>query len=148
MPFDFAPSPLQAPGGDVVWFRFPVVDAERSTRVPKRRPCLVLDVFTRGERRFAQIVYGTSAKTAANRGYEIVVKQPAGCAAAGLDRPTRFVGSRRLIVSLDHVGFDTDRATGSPIIGRLDAPLLARMNAARARMLAEAHRCRTNRRRG
>ncbi|TCS60192.1 hypothetical protein EDD52_1159 [Primorskyibacter sedentarius] len=123
--------------GDVVLFRFPVNDGEDEVDGPKRRPCLVLDTFDCGGERFVELAYGTSAKTKANRGYEILVKQAASRASAGLDKPTRFVGARRTIVHINDSGSDC-LAEGMKVIGHLDNALLARMNAVRARIQAEA----------
>ena len=123
--------------GDVVLFRFPLADEDDEPGAPKRRPCLVLDTLTRGDERFVEIAYGTSADTRANRGYEIVVKQPDARAAAGLSKPTRFVCARRIIVHAGHGGFD-GRTKGPHVIGRLDESLMERMNAVRARIQAEA----------
>jgi hypothetical protein len=125
--------------GDVVLFRYPLADeydASTDTR-PKRRPCLVLDVFTKGETCFIELAYGTSAPTNANRGYEVRVGKQASCLAAGLDRPSRFVCARRIIVSVNHSGFDDDDDSGT-LIGRLDPPLIERMNAVQARLHADA----------
>lgn len=124
--------------GDVVWFRFPLAKHAPSDTGPKRRPCLVLEVFTCGQEPFAKIAYGTSVDTKANRGKEIRVQDPDAMAVAGLDRPSRFVCARTLIVSLNHPAFELVSETGSPVIGRLDGRLMARMNTVRARLDAEA----------
>jgi len=120
--------------GDIVLFPFPVV--ESGLDAAKTRPCLVLDVEVHGGNRRAALAYGTSAQTAANRGYEIWVKRQSSMAVAGLYRPMRFVGSRRISVALCHAGFKLGEQ-GSPVIGQLDDYLLKRMNAVRARMQAE-----------
>ena len=125
--------------GDVVLFRYPLADeggALTGTR-PKRRPCLVLDVFTKGGICFIELAYGTSAPTNANRGYEVRVGELASCYTAGLKRPSRFVCARRIIVSVNHSGFDDDDDSGT-LIGRLDPPLIERMNAVQARLQADA----------
>ena len=125
--------------GDVVLFRYPLADeydASTDTR-PKRRPCLVLDVFSNGGTCFIELAYGTSAPTNANRGYEVRVGKMASCYAAGLKRPSRFVCARRIIVSVNHSGFDDDDNSGT-LIGRLDPPLTERMNAVQARLQADA----------
>lgn len=103
----------------------------------KRRPCLVLDVFELNGTKFVELAYGTSARTKANTGYEVRVGHTASCHAAGLDRPSRFVCSRRVIVSINHPGFEGGEECGT-LIGRLDAPLVDRMNDVRARLQAEA----------
>jgi hypothetical protein len=112
--------------GDVVSFRFPVADPGRGARV-KKRPCLVLDVRVFEGRRCARIAYGTSVRSRANRGREIRVRRPEGMARAGLNRPTRFVGARCVTVPLDDPRFVVSARTGSPVLGRLDAGLRARM---------------------
>lgn len=123
--------------GDVVLFRFPLAEEDDEPGAPKRRPCLVLDTLTVGDDRFVEIAYGTSADTRANRGYEIIVKQPSARETAGLSKPTRFVCARRIIVHVNHSGF-FGRTKGPQIIGHLDEALLERMNAVRARIQAEA----------
>lgn len=128
-------SPLILQRGDVVLFRFPLND--KNAGAPKRRPCLVLNTLSNGYDRFVEIAYGTSADTRANRGYEVIVKHPTSREEAGLSKPTRFVGARRIIVHVNHSGFD-GQAKGPEIIGKLDAPLLERLNAVRARIQAEA----------
>jgi len=123
--------------GDVVLFRFPLAEEDDEPGAPKRRPCLVLDTLTKGDELFVEIAYGTSADTRANRGYEVIVKQSAARATAGLSKPTRFVCARRIIVHVGHSGFH-GRTKGPHVIGRLDALLLERMNDVRARIQAEA----------
>ena len=122
--------------GDIVLFRFPINEDGEAAH-PKRRPCLVLDVFELNGTTFVELAYGTSAGTKANTGHEVRVGHTASCHAAGLDRPSRFVCSRRIIVSVNHPDFDgkDDRGT---LIGRLDPPLIERMNEVRARLQAEA----------
>lgn len=123
--------------GDVVLFQFPLAEDEGEPGVPKRRPCLVLDTLTSSDERFVEIAYGTSADTRANRGYDVIVKQPAARATAGLSKPTRFVCARRIIVNVNHSGFH-GRTNSPHVIGRLDDALQERMNAVRARIQAEA----------
>jgi hypothetical protein len=136
-PFTPAGKSARLQRGDVVLFRFPLAEEDDEPGAPKRRPCLVLDALTKGDDRFVEIAYGTSADTRANRGYEVIVKQTAARATAGLSKPTRFVCARRIIVHASHGGFD-GRTKGPHIIGRLDEVLLERMNAVRARIQAEA----------
>ncbi|WP_335947585.1 type II toxin-antitoxin system PemK/MazF family toxin [Salipiger bermudensis] len=136
-PFTPASKSVHPQRGDVVLFRFPLAEEDDEPGSPKRRPCLVLDTRIRGDERFVEIAYGTSADTRANRGYEVIVKQTAARATAGLSKPTRFVCARRIIVHVNHSGFH-GRAKGPHIIGRLDKALLERMNAVRARIQAEA----------
>lgn len=123
--------------GDIVLFRFPLAEEDAYPDALKRRPCLVLDTLSIGGSPYLKIAYGTSADTPANRGYEVIVKRPSARTTAGLTKPTRFVCARRIIVHANHSGFD-GRTKGPQIIGRLDAPLLERMNAVRARIQAEA----------
>lgn len=101
--------------GDVVRFRFPLANRQADDTGPKRRPCLVLDVFTCGQVQFAKIAYGTSADTRANRGLEIRINDPDAIKTAGLDRPSRFVCARTLIVSLNHPAFEPVSETGTPL---------------------------------
>ena len=123
--------------GDIVVYRFPVAEGPEASKAPKARPCLVMEIETLGGRPFATIAYGTSARSGANRGYEVPVLRAADHAAAGLHRPTRFVGFRRLLVSLQNGGFVTSAATGSPVIGRLSEGPLRRLDRVRARIQAE-----------
>jgi hypothetical protein len=97
----------------------------------------VLDVFDLSGTTFVELAYGTSAGTKANCGHEVRVNQTASCHAAGLDRPSRFVCARRVIVSVKHHGFAAGEEH-SPLIGRLDPPLLDRMNEVRARIQIDA----------
>lgn len=132
---DWAANPQR---GDVVLFRFPVADSNDQQESPKRRPCLVLDVRRRGAECFVELAYGTSSKGRANRGDEVIVKQPESKAHAGLKKPTRFVCARRIFVNVKSRGFDCPDGTTSPLIGCLDEALMDRMNAIRARIQAEA----------
>ena len=123
--------------GDIVVYRFPVAEGPEASEAPKARPCLVMEIETFGGRPFATIAYGTSARSKANRGYEVPVLRAPDHAAAGLHRPTRFVGFRRLLVSLQNGGFVASAATGSPVIGRLPEGPLNRLDRVRARLQAE-----------
>ena len=121
--------------GDVVRFRFPV--AEEDGKTPKLRPCLVLETGELNGRRSATLAYGTGAPAKGKYGYEVIVGNKTSMIAAGLTKPTRFVAIRRVTVSTEHSGFEVGRGSGTPVIGRLDAPLLQRMDAVRARLWAE-----------
>ena len=123
--------------GDIVVYRFPVAEGPTSSETPKARPCLVMEIETFGGRPWATIAYGTSARSKANRGYEVPVLRAADHTAAGLHRPTRFVGFRRLLVSLHSEAFVVHGATGSPVIGRLPEGPLNRLDRVRARIQAE-----------
>ena len=122
--------------GDVVSFRFPVVDPDTADAA-KRRPCLVLDVEVIGGERHAVLAYGTTSKGGANRGYEIRVRSDKALIAAGLHKATRFVGARRIRVPLSHEDFVVSSATEAPVLGRLDAACRERMHAVHARIHAE-----------
>ncbi|WP_082739157.1 hypothetical protein [Aliiruegeria sabulilitoris] len=122
--------------GDVVSYRFPVSE-EDGTATPKVRPCLVLDVETIAGTTYALLAYGTTSPTRANAGYEIRVRAPKALRPAGLHRPTRFVGARRLLVPLDSAGFVAGGPAGTPMLGHLDGAAFDRMNEVRARIHAE-----------
>ncbi|MFO1107198.1 MAG: hypothetical protein U1E34_13965 [Amaricoccus sp.] len=64
------------------------------------------------------------------------ISTPEETALAGVHKPTRFVCSRRVWVTLDHPGWDADPAHPSPIIGYLAPAASRKMDAIRARMLA------------
>ena len=123
--------------GDIVVYHFPVAEGPTSPEAPKARPCLVMEIETLGGQPWATIAYGTSSRSGANRGYEVPVLRAADHAAAGLHRPTRFVGYRRLLVSLHSEAFVAHGATGSPVIGRLPEGPLNRLDRVRARIHAE-----------
>ena len=123
---------------DIVAFRFPCSPAERESGYrPKTRPCVVLDVVGYLGERYVTLAYGTTSDSRANRGYEVKVTRPEALARVGLDRPTRFVGSRRITVSVKHAGFCLGER-GTPVLGRLTGEELDRLNAVRARICAEA----------
>ncbi len=83
------------------------------------------------------LAYGTSSRTMANTGYDFPV-DPAKSPCTGLNRPTRFVCARRLVVSLENKAFSIGREAGTPVIGRPDGADFDRMNDVRARIAAEA----------
>jgi hypothetical protein len=97
----------------------------------------VLEVGRMGAHAFAKIAYGTTSTGKANRGYEISIGTIAGMAMAGIDQPTRFVGYRRVTVTLDSTLFRMPRGSKTPVIGRLDDAGLERMDALRTRLWAE-----------
>ncbi len=123
--------------GDIVRFRFPVSLPSDQDK-PKVRPCLVLDTEELLGEKFAWLAYGTSANTNSNRGYEIRLGHMPDVVAAGLKKPTRFVGARRILVSLENSGFVCSSGTNSPIVGRLTGGAFDRLNSVRARIQAEA----------
>lgn len=122
--------------GDVVNFRFPVDDPDNPDAVAKRRPCLVYDIRWFSSQKFAELAYGTGARTRANHGFEVRVNHPAARKRAGLDRSTRFIGACTIMVSLDHPGFEPGDLTRSPIIGTLEPPLQKRLLQVRAKRAA------------
>src|SRR6056297_1555879 len=122
--------------GDIVSFRFPLAE-EGHTGRPKARPCLVLEIETHGGERYALLAYGTTSRRRSNIGYEVHVRRKVDYLSAGLNEPTRFVGARRLLVPFDHSGFVICRATGAPVLGRLDGNPFDAMNAVRGRIHAE-----------
>ncbi len=103
----------------------------------KARPCLVLETPRIGQQRYAKLAYGTGSTTRANRGCDVSVNRPEALHTAGLDRPTRFVGGRSLIVRLDDPRFEPD-PSGTRVVGSLDPELQTRMHEVRARLHAEA----------
>jgi len=124
--------------GDILSFRFPVADEEEGGTDLKNRPCLVLEVEDRGGVRYALLAYGTSSRGRANRGDEVLIRRPEALASCGLDRPTRFVGARRIWVPLASNDFVPRRKDGTALIGQLSGAELARLNAVRARIIALA----------
>ena len=122
--------------GQIILFRFPVRE-HGSEEQPKLRPCLVLNTRRMLGKVFVELAYGTSAQTTANKGYEVRILRDADANAVGLSRPTRFIGARRVIVSLDNPGFDVN-LFDSPVVGQLTGELFERLNAVRARLQAEA----------
>lgn len=122
--------------GDVVLFYFP--HAERDTcEAPKSRTCLVVDLFDEAGTTMVELAYGTSVDTAANRGREIHLVDPEEIAIAGLHRPSRFVCARRVIVSIDHPGWDLDDWHATPVLGRLGPRVCAELDKIRAAIQAD-----------
>ena len=121
--------------GDIVSFRYPFAE-DTSTGQPKARPCLILDIEIIGGQRYALIAYGTTSHRRSNVGQEIHVRRRAEYLSAGLDKPTRFVGARRVLVPLTHRSFAICSATGSAVLGRLDGEPFEAMNAVRGRIHA------------
>ena len=121
--------------GDVVLFRFPVRGSQAANGMPVTRPCLVMEVDGEGENRRLVLAYGTSRIAATNTGYDIAVKRTE-LRAAGMTRPTRFIGARLLSVSPNHSGLMTGDL-GTPVLGRLTGESLDRMHWVRGRLHAE-----------
>ncbi|WP_156799445.1 hypothetical protein [Oceanicola granulosus] len=122
--------------GDIVSFEFPLAEADPTER-PKPRPCLVLEIEDLAGERFALIAYGTTSPRKSNWGYEVHALHEEDYLSSGLDRPTRFIGRRRLMVSLDSPGFVISSNTGAPVLGRLSGGPAERLLAVRARIQAE-----------
>ncbi len=122
--------------GHIVLFRFPT--EEDGGPEPEARPCLILETPLIDGAPHAVIAYGTTAMGTSNRGFEVRLRKPSDHRRAGLDRQTRFVGSRRLTVPLTHRGWTISPTTGSFVLGRLSGPTQARMDAVRARPAAQA----------
>lgn len=115
--------------GDVVMFRFP--SAENQRKLEKTRPCLVLAI----EDDEALIAYGTTRDNACSRPRELHVVLPACIAAAGLWRPTRFLGWRTVWAKLGDERF-RPAPSGAPICGQLSRR--SRRRLARLRAVAQA----------
>jgi hypothetical protein len=127
--------------GDIVAFTFPCPD---DPSAEKSRPCLVVAVdHAAGE---AEVVYGTSRWTSANRGQELHVTGRAACAEASLDRPTRFVGTRRARVPLTCPRFVECRE-GTAVLGRLGDQFRAQLDGLRNAVPRRARRGRSHLRR-
>lgn len=122
--------------GDIVLFAYPVADPDSGAR-PKVRPCLVLETEDHETGKRILLAYGTSQPPKCARGYDITVRGASDLLVAGLAKPTRFMASRLLSVSIESSRFGTrDRVT--PVIGHLSSAALVRMNRVRARLHAEA----------
>ncbi|WP_143096140.1 hypothetical protein [Tranquillimonas alkanivorans] len=133
--------------GDIVAFRFPVPGDSRGG-APDVRPCLVLDVKRLAGRTFALLAYGVTARRIRNKDAEVDVIRRSDHRAAGLLRPTRFVGEMRIFVTLDNPGFEPRDETGSPLMGRLRNQPLERLREVRARLHALSDARADGRRRG
>lgn len=120
-----ATTPLAFRRGDLICFRFP---QREGAAYP--RPCLILEAKDDE----VLIAYGTTSMTGANRGHEIAVRQDH--ASCGLDRPTRFVGARRIRVSVDDPRIERCPDGGPTVIGRLPTGLMARLEQIRAEIEA------------
>ncbi|SLN64672.1 hypothetical protein ROG8370_03004 [Roseovarius gaetbuli] len=82
--------------------------------------------------KFVEIAYGAGARTGSNRSFEICVKGGRAKAQAGLRCYTRFIGTRAIIVSIEHPGFEPDPETEPPVTGHLDARLMQRLMSVKA----------------
>lgn len=127
--------------GDIVSFRFPTDDAAK----PKARPCLVLDIVRKRGRRYAVLAYGTSSRCTHNAGQEVQLLNREEATLAGLDRPTRFVGARRVTVPVTSHGFVCCTELKTPVLGRVVGAEYARVLSIRSRLQIEAAQARRER---
>jgi hypothetical protein len=74
----------------------------------------------------------------ANRGDEVVAAEAGVKLDAGLDRPTRFVGARRMVAPLGHAGLATGRGRPGPTIGWLTGHACQRLAVVRGLIVANA----------
>lgn len=121
--------------GDVALFRFPNSEPD-SAEQPKTRTCLVVNVEHQDTQVFVEIAFGTSAQTDANRGLDIGVTEPDEMATAGLRKQTRFVCARRIIVSINHAGWDLNDQHDTPVVGRLGPQAMSDLAEIRERIAA------------
>ena len=121
--------------GDIVLFCFPATD-KGSKHTTKYRSCAVLEVSDVAGKRFVTLVSGDAIETKAQCAYETHVTRPEAMKVTGLEYPTRFLGRRRITVSINHKGFDLG-FSGTPVIGLLTGPERDRFNDVRARVQAD-----------
>ena len=100
--------------GTILLFRFP---ERHDDLAGKKRPCVVLATQPGPAGLQIALGYGTSAKNAANRGFDINVESD-DCEATGIHRATRFVLARRITVAAADLRFDVGEKD-NPIIGKL-----------------------------
>lgn len=120
--------------GDIVSYRFPTDEPTPH----KARPCLVLDILRKRGKRYAILAYGTTSKNRHISGDEIPLHLPDDAAAAGLDRPTRFVGARRITVSVNCNRFVPEPQLRTPVLGRLTGAEYTRAVSIHDRLREEA----------
>ena len=112
------PGPLPV-RGDVVSCRFPL--AERPDEPgEKARPCVVLNAYDHENlyRRALMVAYGTSVIGGRQSRTDCVIEDASELAAAGLHRPTKFVGDRARVLPYNRRYFRANRF-GSTVIGSL-----------------------------
>ncbi|WP_171006914.1 type II toxin-antitoxin system PemK/MazF family toxin [Shimia litoralis] len=124
--------------GDIVSFRFPILDPPLTDKTPKKRPCLIIDRDPKDGIPMVTIAYGTSQDTRKTRGYDLAVTSQTGILAAGLHKPTRFLCCRHVHVPLSHSGFVWLAKTKSPVMGSLQGEDLELMSRIRARLQTQA----------
>ena len=123
--------------GDIVRFRFPQKSDASDT--PPTQACLVLEIETRFERRYAVLTPAQPhSHLRRGGGYTITVTAAKELRVAGLPSYTRFNASHRFTVSLANAGFEQPKASVSPIRGRLTGRALERLHDVRGRLHAEA----------
>ncbi|MCV2879061.1 hypothetical protein OE699_09355 [Sedimentimonas flavescens] len=123
--------------GDIVRFRFPQKSARGDTALTQA--CLVLEIETRFERRYAVLTPALPySHLRRSGGYTITVTAEKELRAAGLPSQTRFNASHRITVSLANAGFEQAKSSASPIRGRLSGRALERLHDVRGRLHAEA----------
>ncbi|WP_299821431.1 type II toxin-antitoxin system PemK/MazF family toxin [uncultured Jannaschia sp.] len=110
--------------GDIVSFAFP--SSERLAEMEKARPSLVLAVDRQDDETMVTVAYGTSSRTRSNTGFELHVRTPEDVAAAGLHKPTRFIGARTVTVPLPSSRF-VECAGGTVVLGRVPPQLRLRL---------------------
>ena len=120
--------------GDIVSFLFPLAE-DGCQDQPKARPCLILGVRHIGDHRIADVAYGTTASVRGPARLVLRVRHDADMHVLGLHRPTTFVCSRRICVSLRHSGFRCS-SSGTAVIGRLTPKLMERLEAIRSEIAA------------
>lgn len=131
-----------APGA-IVSFTFP--SQEGDPALEKARPALVLAVEPGdGGAPMVTLAYGTGSRSGANRGLELRLRSRMEVTAAGLHKPTRFVGARTTRVHRTSPRF-VECGHGTAILGHLPDRLLPRLERVRAAVAREA---RAPRRRG
>lgn len=128
--------------GDIVSYRFPTDESAPH----KARPCLVLDILRHRGKRYALLAYGTTSRSTFNAGLEVRLLHPDSATSAGLDRPTRFVGMRRITVPLGCNRFVPHPVLGTPVLGRLAGGHYATVLLIRAKLREDAAEARRQKR--
>lgn len=85
---------------------------------PKRRPCIVLDSGTQGDRRYLCVAYGTRIRADDATALELSINDPEGLAQAGLHQPTRFMFTRIRQLPFNDRFFVPNR-DGTVVLGRI-----------------------------
>ncbi|TLP42161.1 hypothetical protein FDK21_20225 [Cohaesibacter sp. CAU 1516] len=123
--------------GDIVSFRFPVADGSLE-RPPQIRPCVVLAANVMAATPFVTIAYGVNDDGKGNHdASDFLITNLEEIRKAGLKGPTRFICRHALSVSVNNDSFEHD-IFGSPVLGHLTGPALARLHQVREQARAEA----------